>query len=256
MSEKHYQISPIELIQWAEPRFSRGKTPAEGFSEAWLASYEAAAGIRIPAALRDFLLTCGEASLNYNLHPIYPPDRDAKPFDRHMTFTYDYIQADLEWFTEHGEEDDEELARFRALPRGQWGELVGNYLIFWCENQGCWLAGIRAEDLDQPNPVVYYNDEDDMYHWAPFADSLQSFLLTVSLENLCEGLRLKAMQDPAGMRRILEEGGVDFQRLQEPYPFPGGRFAHTCLDTGTNTLYVYGEPAEGRPAYLNVIRAQ
>ena len=47
---------------------------------------------------------------------------------------------------------------------------------------------------------------------------------------------------------------MDFQRLCEPYPFPGGRFCHTCLDTETNTLYVYGEEAEGRPAYLKVFK--
>ena len=29
------------------------------------------------------------------------------------------------------------------------------------ENQGCWYAGIKAEDLTQPNPVVYYNDQDE-----------------------------------------------------------------------------------------------
>ena len=54
----------------------------------------------------------------------------------------------------------------------------------------------------------------------------------------------------------LAEDGVDFQRLQEPYPFPGGRFCHTCLDTETNTLYVYGEEAEGRPAYLKVFKSE
>lgn len=52
----------------------------------------------------------------------------------------------------------------------------------------------------------------------------------------------------------MSEGGVDFQHLQEPYPFPGGHFCHTCLDTETNTLYVYGEEAEGRPAYLKVFK--
>ena len=48
------------------------------------------------------------------------------------------------------------------------------------------------------------------------------------------------MEDPAEIQKVLSENNVDFQRLCEPYPFPGGRFAHTCLDTDTNTLYVYG----------------
>lgn len=50
MSEKQYQISPIELVQWAEPLFGFGEGTATGFSEKTVASYEAAAGIRLPAA--------------------------------------------------------------------------------------------------------------------------------------------------------------------------------------------------------------
>ena len=254
MRGKRYQISPIELIQWAEPQFGKGE--ATGFSEEFLTSYETAAGIRLPAALRDYLLACGEASINYNLHTIYPPDRDAKPFNYHMTFSYDYIQDELKWFTEQGEEDYEELARFRALPVERWSEVVGNYLVFWAENQGCWLAAVKAEDLEQPDPVVYYNDKDDMFSWTPFSDSMQSFLLSTGLENLAEGFGIDGFEDPEEIQKILEKGGVDFRRLCEPYSFPGGRFAHTCLDMEQNTLYVYSEEAEGRKAYLRIFKSE
>ena len=37
--------------------------------------------------------------------------------------------------------------------------MTGNYLLFWCENQGCWYAGIKAEFMAHPNPPVYYKDE-------------------------------------------------------------------------------------------------
>ena len=158
MSEKQYQISPIELVQWAEPLFGFGEGTATGFSEKTVASYEAAAGIRLPAALRDYYLTCGKASLNCALHEIFVPDKKAKLFEKRLTFSYDHIDEDLETFSKPGEEDYEELAKLRALPRERWGEVTGNYLLFWCENQGCWYAGIKAEDLTQPNPVVYYND--------------------------------------------------------------------------------------------------
>ena len=62
------------------------------------------------------------------------------------------------------------------------------------------------------------------------------------------------LKDPSEIQKVLSESSVDFQRLCEPYPFPGGRFCHTCLDIVTNTLYVYGEEAEGRPAYLKVFK--
>lgn len=256
MSEKRYQISPIELVQWAEPLFGDEEAPAEGISQELVASYEAAAGFRLPAALRDYLLTCGRASLNDMLHPMHIPDKDAKPFGGHLTFSHDYIEDAMLDFRRHNETGNEEQERLWALPKERWGEQQDNYLLFWHENQGCWYAGIRKQDLDQPDPVVYFNDQDTMYHWASFADSVSSFLLSTIIEVMeCETTAdISTFEDPGAIQRVLAEGGVDFQRLCEPYPFPGGRFCHTCLDTGTNTLYVYGEEAENRPAYLKVIK--
>lgn len=253
MSGKQYQISPIELAQWAESVVFEEGEP-EGCSEETISAYEAAAGIRIPAAFRDYLLACGEAELNCTLHRMFLPNQK-----RHsLGFSYDYIKEDLKWYQEKGEQDYANLARVRALPEQRWKEVTDNYLLFWCENQGCWYAGIKAEDLDQPDPVVYFNDEDTMYHWAPFADSVNSFLVSILLENLEEELYedVIEIEDAAEIQKVLAEGGVDFQRLQEPYPFPGGRFAHTCLDTETDTLYVYGEQAEDRPAYLKIFRVE
>ena len=254
MSEKHYQISPIELVRWAEHLFGDGE--AEGLSEELIASYEKAAGRKLPAALREYYLTCGQAGLNRCLHEMFTPDRDASPFEQHLTFSYDYILDDMKWVEEKGKGDYKELAQLRTLPRERWGEVVDNYLIFWSENQGYWLAGIKAEDLGQPDPVVYYNDNDDMYHWVPFADSVQSFLLGIILEVLEyeTDAETDGITDSEDMQKVLEEAGVDFQRLQEPYPFSGGYFAHTCLDMDTDTLYVYGEERENRPACLKVFR--
>ena len=255
MSEKRYQISPIELVQWAEPLFGEEEA-ANGFSEDLVSAYEASAGIRLPAALRDYYLACGKASLNDTLHPMRVPDKDARPFGGRLTFSHDYIEDAMLDYRRHNETGNEEQERLWALPKERWSERQDNYLLFWCENQGCWYAGIKAEDLAQPNPAVYFNDQDTMYHWAPFADSVQSFLLSISLENLEETTSPDEIDDPAGIQKLLAEDGVDFQRLQEPYPFPGGRFCHTCLDTETNTLYVYGEEAEGRPAYLKIFKPE
>ena len=255
MSEKRYQISPVELVRWAEPLvFYEGE--AEGFSEEIIASYEAAAGIRLPAAFRGYLLACGQAGLNSTLHEMFIPDRNAEPFQHRLTFSYDYIKGDLKWFQETGKKDYGELAQLRVLPQERWSEITGNYLLFWCENQGCWYAGIKVEDLNQPDPVVYFNDQDDMYHWAPFADSVRSFLLSTILENLEAELQSDEIRHPTEIQEYLTGGGVDFQRLQEPYPFSGGRFIHTCLDMDTNTLYVYGKQTKDRPAYLKIIQAE
>lgn len=58
MSEKRYQISPIELVQWAEPLFGDEEAPAQGLSPELVTSYEAAAGFQLPAVLREYYLTC------------------------------------------------------------------------------------------------------------------------------------------------------------------------------------------------------
>ena len=115
MSEKRYQISPVELVRWAEPLvFDEGE--AEGFSEEVIASYETAAGVCLPAAFRSYLLACGQAGLNSTQHEMFVPDRNAEPFQHRLTFSYDYIKGDLKWFQEKGEKDDKELAKLRALP--------------------------------------------------------------------------------------------------------------------------------------------
>ena len=65
----------------------------------------------------------------------------------------------------------------------------------------------------QPNPVVYFNDQDTMYHWGPFADSVQSFLLATVLENLEEDADPDVMEDPVEIQKVLSEAGMDFQRI-------------------------------------------
>ena len=53
MSEKRYQISPIELVQWAEPLFGFGEGKATGFSEKTIARSRATiccSGAKIRAA--------------------------------------------------------------------------------------------------------------------------------------------------------------------------------------------------------------
>lgn len=147
------------------------------------------------------------------LHPILIPDEDGKPFGGRLSFSHDYIEDAMLDIRRHNETSGEEQERLWALPKERWEEQLDNYLLFWREDQGCWYAGIRKRDLDQPNPVVYFNDQDTMYHWGPFADSVQSFLLATVLENLEEDADPDVMEDPVEIQKVLSEAGMDFQRI-------------------------------------------
>ncbi|MCI8553852.1 MAG: hypothetical protein HFJ80_02765 [Clostridiales bacterium] len=101
MSEKRYQISPVELVRWVEPLFGEDEA-AEGFPEEQIFFYETVAGIKLPAALREYYLARGRASLNYEEDFMRVPNREAKPFDGNVTFSYDDIRGDLEWLEKEG----------------------------------------------------------------------------------------------------------------------------------------------------------
>ena len=93
---------------------------------------------------------------------------------------------------------------------------------------------------------------------GPARPAVSSFLLSTILEILeyeANAVTYSTIH-PEHIRSILDEAGVDFQRLQEPYPFPGGRFCHTCLDPETNILYVYGEARKDCPADLKIFQPE
>ena len=109
--------------------FKKDKTAGRGFSEKQIASFEAAAGIRFPAALREYYLVCGKASLNYGDDPMLIPAKDAKKGEDNVVFSYDYIKEELQWLKDHGETGYEDQEQLRVLPVEKWNEIVGNYLL-------------------------------------------------------------------------------------------------------------------------------
>lgn len=253
LGKKKYQITPIELVKWAEPLFGEGEKPAEGFPEALVASYEAGAGLRLPAALRDFLLACGKASLNRMLHRIAVPHQDAAPFDDNLTFSHEYLADELD--CNDPEDDTPEQKQLRALPRERWGELTGNYLLICWENQGSWCAGIRKEDLDQPDPAVWQDDDMPLPTWTKVNGSVSAHLMGIILEAIIEETTAESdyIDGPAEIQATLKKYGVDPARLKAAPPFAGGEQLHTCLDTRHNRLFVYHEADEQRPEGLTVI---
>ncbi|MEY8385786.1 SMI1/KNR4 family protein [Oscillospiraceae bacterium 38-13] len=250
-----YQITPIQLVQWAEPLFGRDGRPARGIPEEQIVSFETAVGIRLPGAFREYLLACGGASLNRMLDRIQLPEMEGRPFQDHLTFSYEYLEDELE--CSDPEEDNPEQKRFRALPRERWGEVTGNYLQICLESQGGWAAGIRAEDLDQPDPVVWRDDDNPFPpHWVKMHDSVSAMLMGVILVAIQEKstAETKYLENPEEIRAALKKNRVDFDRLRAAPPFAGGEQVHTCLNTRSNTLFVYHEADGELPEALTVIR--
>ena len=250
---KKYQLTPIELVRWAEPLFGKDGKPAAGIPEEQIASYEASAGIRLPKVFREYLRTCGNASLNRMLHRIQMPDPGAEPFKDNLTFSYEYVADALD--CNDPEDDSPEEKKLRALPRERWGEVVDDYLLICVENEGSWMAGIRKQDLDQPDPPVWREDGDSI-HWVEMHGSVSALLMGVMIETILVESEAESdyIDQPQEIQAVLKKHGVDFARLKGPTPFVGGEQVHTCLDTKSNTLFVYHEADKERPEALSVYK--
>ena len=59
-----------------------------------------------------------------------------------------------------------------------------NILIFWCENQGIWNAGIKEEDLSLKNPPIYMSTNDDLYSWEKVTEDIDTFIISQVIDNI------------------------------------------------------------------------
>ena len=60
-----------------------------------------------------------------------------------------------------------------------WLKEEKDFYILMNENQGVFQLGIRREDMNQPNPPVYYID-DSIPEWVKYCDTVSEFLLCQS----------------------------------------------------------------------------
>ncbi|WP_391573596.1 hypothetical protein [Cohnella sp.] len=67
---------------------------------------------------------------------------------------------------------------FLIQPKDSHKYVNDDYLIFYTENQGACLWGIRREDAAAPNPPVYENYGEE--EWYPTSKSLMEFLLAMA----------------------------------------------------------------------------
>ena len=100
-------------------------------------------GITLPKVLKNYYHECGDLNINQCFSYLLMPDD--------LGFSH-------QWERENLEEDD--------IPQNEIDNILAkipNIFIFWCENQGVWLAGINEKDLNSENPPIYISTNDDLY---------------------------------------------------------------------------------------------
>lgn len=219
-----YQLEPETLVRLLEPAYgNRDGKGASGFPEEEIRTAEERLGVRIPERYRRYLLECGKAGLNEKMHYILPPEE--------LSLSHDVIAESIrdEWepeWEEYGPDPENPYYQINQLPRERWGEITGNYLMIWVENQGCFYAGIRAENLDKESPPVSLTTDDDYFEWAVVSNSIESFLLFMLMEFLAY-VPQSEIEGKDAINAYLAEHGLDAGRL-----FPS-KMPYDCLYTRT-----------------------
>ena len=214
--DKIYDLKPCEILD----KLYNNK--ANGFSLDEIEKKEAELGYKLPRQLRNYYENYGKLGINYCLHPIYKIDE--------IVFSYELL-------------DDEDIGEEEK-------NNTQNYLMFWNENQGVWNAGVLEEDLQKglDNPKVYMTTEDDLITWEVVSDSLESFLLSMIIENSEEGFSemFSAINRPIGdwvIREIkkenvmesIEKYNIDIDKLKSSY----SKHIVTCWDEINKKLFVF-----------------
>ena len=226
--EKQYQLSPEEFL-----RVWRKGEPLKGFSQQQVQDAEKRLGIQIPSVYREYLLRCGKDPLNQEMHSLNAP--------RDIHFSYKIIEEFLEeWTPEELEamNPEDPLRRISQLPKEQWGQVTGNYLVIWAENQGVWNAGFRVEDLGMDNPPVYMTTDDSWFEWKLVSNTAESFLLSMFWECLVYDAD-KTLEDPKQIQEFFSSHQVDTKSLlPEKAPFQSN-WIRTFWDEDEGILGIY-----------------
>ncbi len=247
---KKYDLTTEELLtyfhQFEDEELNE---PFTGFAEEDIAEVEQKYNISFPKFHRDYMLRCGAHPINSVFDRICPPDEIAS--------SYDYLEDDIDEYAkelaEMSEADAMEACKQHAiyrlcqLPRAQWHTIVPEYILTWCENQGCWNAGYLRRDLEAgvADPPMYISTNDDFITFEKAADNTAAFLKDIFfMVSYCVNNISECDEDvPA----VLEQAGVDPALTEKSG-------VHFCLDTDTNILYACLVLKDGK-IQLNIVNA-
>ncbi|NME35127.1 MULTISPECIES: DUF6630 family protein [Fusobacterium] len=121
-------------------------------------------GVYLPKILREYYHECGDLDINTSFSELFKLED--------IEFSHNWLREDLK----EDEYSEEEIKKDL--------EKIDNFLIFWCENQGVWNAGIKKEDLDLENPPIYMTTNDDLYSWAKITNDIETFIIFQIIDNI------------------------------------------------------------------------
>lgn len=166
---------------------------------------------RLPALLNDFLSRACQQPL-FRTADIWTDHPDWFSYEA----IEERIEEDREYYEEHPEElEGDSYAPFFQRPKEQWPALVENYLEIGSDYAaGVVEFGIREADLDQADPMVYMqHEEDEPTGWKPFTATLTGYLKYVLCAILC-GESYHTGQ------HVLEKAGWTYAECEKPEDAP------------------------------------
>lgn len=128
---------------------------------------------------------------------------------------YSLLQEEIEDWQETWEEEEEErkgvLYELSQRSEADWPELMENFLLIGSDyGAGIALIGIRIQDLSQPDPAVYWCNQDvDISKWHIVEEHLSDFLFSV-LTNVLGCI------DYDTAERALEKCGWEYEEYFDP----------------------------------------
>lgn len=177
--------------------------------------------ITLPRVLKDYYHECGDLDINtacselFKLEDIY--------------FSHDGLREFLE-DDEYSEEQIEKIL-----------QKTENILIFWCENQGVWNAGIKKEDLSLKNPPIYMSTNDDLYSWEKVTEDIDTFIISQVIDNIESTEIYTEIVEGEKIENILSEKKISYDELKKSrYISSNGKIKFSnYADYDSDTIYLF-----------------
>lgn len=257
-----YDLCPVKLLEI----LGYEQQPS---AKEWLESFMQDKKIPLPKVYLDFMERAFKRPLfktdNLWTTPTFPG------------MFYEEIQECIEDEKENSDSFDKTSPYYKLaqLPVEQWPNKVCDYLLIGSDYaNGDVTFGIRKADLEQDNPKVYWQHEEDPFtKWRDTKHTLSEFLLEVlfnilscvnydtaesALENI--GWRREEYFDPekddwVASKSVLKKQGIRYPELKQYLSSNGTVFG--CYDDEKNVFYVGHVDAESKEISLAaIVRAE